>query len=109
MKPFFSNKDAGSSYITLMENEAIVSEDHQVAETFNKFFSDAVRPLNVEIPLEHTTRGPCYDDLIEQIIFKYSNHPSVKNIQKYVEKGNFSFDIASLAEIELELKLFNPP
>ena len=38
MNPFFSDKDTGTSKITLVEDDKIISEDLDVANTLNSFF-----------------------------------------------------------------------
>ena len=40
MKPFFSNKGASTSKITLIENDKIVSEDIEVANVLNTFLAN---------------------------------------------------------------------
>ena len=45
MRPFFKIKS--KERITLIENENIISNDKKVAETFHKFFSNAVKILNI--------------------------------------------------------------
>ena len=40
--PFLSSKAPSLSRITLIENEAIISDDHKVAETLSKLFVKAV-------------------------------------------------------------------
>ena len=47
MKPFYSNKGASTSKITLIENDKIVSEDIEVANALNIFFSESVKSLDI--------------------------------------------------------------
>ena len=69
MKPFFSDKVSGSVGITLVENETIMSEDRKVAVTFNNYFTNAVKSLNINIPSHNITEGPASsDDPIDAII-----------------------------------------
>ena len=42
VKPFFSDKSKSSKNITLIEGETIISNDVDVADTLNSFFSNAV-------------------------------------------------------------------
>ena len=108
MKPFFSDKVSGSVGITLVENEAIISEDQIVAETFNNFFANGVKSLNINIPYHNITAGPASsDDPIDGIILKYSNHPSIKNITSNVENCNFLFNPINLNDMKAELKALN--
>ena len=69
--------------ITLIENNVIVSEDQQVAEIFNTFFSNSVKNLNIEY-YEHFSFDEYFlsedtesDDPILRAIEKYGKHPSI--------------------------------
>ena len=42
VKPLFSTYGGGSQKITLVKDDNIISNDEEVAETFNKFFIDSV-------------------------------------------------------------------
>ena len=62
MKPFFSERGSRvnnithiENNITLMENDVIVSDDFQTAETLNTYFPEAVESLNVIRPWKVTT------------------------------------------------------
>ena len=46
--PFLSSKAPSLSRITLIENEAIISDDQKVAETLSKFFVKAVDKLDIK-------------------------------------------------------------
>ena len=48
-KPFFSDKGAGKTEITLIEGDEIVQDDSEVANIFGDFFSNSVKGLNIEI------------------------------------------------------------
>ena len=43
VNPLFSEKTMSTENIALIENNAIVSEEHEVAEIFNSYFSNAVK------------------------------------------------------------------
>ena len=47
MKAFLADKGVNSSKITLIQNEKILSEDGEVAETLNSFYSDAPKNLDI--------------------------------------------------------------
>ena len=46
--PFLSSKAPSLSRITLIENEAIISDDQKVVETLSKFFVKAVDKLDIK-------------------------------------------------------------
>ena len=47
IKPFLTNKGINSGKITLIKNDEILSEDNEVAETLNIFFSSAPKNLGI--------------------------------------------------------------
>ena len=107
MKPFFSDKGGDKNGIKLVENDELISEDCEVAETFNNFFSSAVTSLNIDIPGEFVRDARGCDDPIEAIIQKYSNHPSIISINENVKKNNFKFKETDLLTVEEELRSLN--
>ena len=48
MKPFFSDKQNTCKRITLIEKDKIISNDGEVAEIMNEFFSIAVSKLDIK-------------------------------------------------------------
>ena len=48
VKPLFSEKHFGSNKITLLDGDEIISDDTEVANKFNSFFSNVVKKLNIE-------------------------------------------------------------
>ena len=103
-KPFFSDKGAAKSEITLIEGDKIIQEDSEIAKIMNEFFSKAVESLKINIPNEYIIEESVSDDAIENIITKYSNHPSIKLINENVVKGCFSFNLVNLTDIIDEVK-----
>ena len=47
MKPMFSNKSVNRESITLVKRDKILSENLEVAETFNAFFSNIVKDMSI--------------------------------------------------------------
>ena len=45
VKPLFSNSTSTTSNISLVENEKLVTSEHEVAETLNKHFISSVKEL----------------------------------------------------------------
>ena len=48
MKPFFTEKSCNNEKIILVEGDRIISQNEEVAETFNNFFTNAVKSLNIK-------------------------------------------------------------
>ena len=105
IKPFFSDKGLGKSDITLIEGNNIYQNDAEVATIFNDFFSNAVASLDVDIPNECINKvSVVSDDIIDNILSKFSNHPSIKIINEKVLKGNFSFSMINTSNVEKMIK-----
>ena len=47
MKPLFSNKGGNKDGIVLVNDDKIISDDTEVAQTFNDFFKNSVSSLNI--------------------------------------------------------------
>ena len=48
MKPFLSQKCTYSSKISLVHNDNVISDDQELADTFNNFFEHAVDNLGIQ-------------------------------------------------------------
>ena len=48
MKPLFSEKGGGKENIVLVNGDKIISDDLEVAQTFNDFFKHSVNALNIQ-------------------------------------------------------------
>ena len=53
MKPFLTDKGVAKKQITLIEDSKVITDDADVAETFNKYFETAVSSLDRKVPIEH--------------------------------------------------------
>ena len=74
----FSNKIRSKERTTLTENENIISNDRKVAETFQEFFSNVVKNLNISWKPRNLISGTSQTDPVLQSIDKLSKHPSIK-------------------------------
>ena len=95
VKLLFTDKTNKTSRIILKEEERVISEDHLLAKTFNKFF--------INIPIKNMVKHQEYEsfDLSEEnfvssIIKKYQNHPSIKLIKTKNKSKTFRFKETSL-------------
>ena len=48
IKPLFSNKEPNKKKITLVKENEIISKDEEISETFNSFFKNAVKSLDIQ-------------------------------------------------------------
>ena len=99
IKPFFSDKGTFRKTISLIENDNIITVDEKVANIFNDYFSNAVK--NIQIKKFNTEPVPLdIFDIIERILIKYNNHPSVLKIKDNVNNEvKFNFSNTNLGNI----------
>ena len=100
-KPPFSENSFVSKKIVLVENEDILTNDHEVADTLNTFFNNAIRVLelqeNMMIDIDND------EDLVNIILNianAYVNHPSIRAIKIHVNDIN-TFSIQEISENDM--------
>ena len=88
-KPLFSNKiNAMSERILLVDNDKVISDDRDIATTFNNYFNTIADCLDT--PSWNPTFSPKSNDLIQNILEKFDKHPSISSIKrKYPETECF--------------------
>ena len=106
VKPLFSNKVKAKTVIKLVENDAMIDDESEIAKNFNEHFVNIVKKLG--ILTEEQTMYSAANQLseVEMAIIKYKNHPSIKAITDRMEKlGNqiFKFKFTSREETEKEV------
>ena len=104
--PFFTDKGPKNQNITLVENNCIISNDQEVSESLNKFFTSAVNSLNISENKYLLTDTRELIDPVEIAFKKIESHPSVFNIKDNIKASHFSFSEIVLSDIENELKKF---
>ena len=84
------------------------SEDEKIAETFNKFFGNIIKNLNISINSEVLEDVSMIQDPIIAAIKKYKRHPSILKIKKHITVENYfdfkHIDDKKMAEV---LKFLN--
>ena len=100
VKQLFSGKISRRDIISLTEDGQTITEDLQIAEIFNNYFSKAIRSFcNWNVPT-----GPgiaCYQNSVPTAINKFKNHSSILSINKNIERiecPSFAFNFVSLEE-----------
>ena len=81
-------------WITLVENNKVVSDESELVEIFSKYFGNIVQNLGID----GITNTSSYNDdvTIRQAIEKYQSHPSIKVIRENIDTTNtFSFDLTN--------------
>ena len=78
--------------MSLTVGDENLSDDKDIAETFNNHFNNAVKSLNLQCDPEHLNVSD-ENDPIEIVFKKFKNHPSIVNIKRNIPKSTtFSFD-----------------
>ena len=80
-----------------MTVDKIICDDPEVAETLNNFFDNAIELIKHLINVNENC------DPMGVILRNYSNHLSILNVLRVIEKSSFSFHVISLADIDLEI------
>ena len=107
--PFLSSKAPSLSRITLIENEAMISDDQKVvAETLSKFFVKAVDKLDIK-KFKNISNIDRLADPVEIVIKKYENHPILLLLLKSLILlwACFEFEEVNLKDIEKEILNLN--
>ena len=105
VKPLFTNKGGTKENITLVNEGKIITEDIQVAQTFNDFFDNAVNSMNIEEDKYLETDTIRLSDPVEIAIKKIENHPSIIKIKENIKNNKtFSFSEVNTNDIASEIK-----
>ena len=105
VKPLFSNYGGGSQKITLVQDDKIISDDKEVAETFNKYFINSVNSLDIAENKVLLTDMADLTDPVNIALKKFESHPSIIDIKgKVTVENKFSFSKVGTGDIELEVK-----
>ena len=91
VKPLFSNKIKSTECITRESNGKIISNDKELARIFSEVFVKILPNLGVNTNHSFIINTDTENDLIEKVIAKYKNHPSIISIKKFMENSDFSF------------------
>ena len=83
--PYIFSKAPSLSRITLIENEAIISDDQKVAETLSNFSAKAFDKLDIN-EFQNISNIDRLCDPVEIAVKEYENYPSITAITK---KFNF--------------------
>ena len=104
VNPLFSNR-SGRDDIVLISQDKIISNDADVAQTFNDHFKNCVSYLNIKenkfLLCDLTNNHGSVNDAIN----KFQKHPSIKSINENVDFDlRFSFSDVNIEDIRLVIK-----
>ena len=87
------------------EVEKVISEDMEIAETFNEFFVNIVPSLKISPKENYETDVGNDNEPILNYINKFKNHPSIKVIKsRKKEEQTFTFSYVSYEEVLNEIR-----
>ena len=108
IKPFFSEKGGPKENIVLVQGDKVISDDTQVAQTFNDFFKTTVDSLGIIENRFLISQTNCELGKVDQAIAKFEKHPSILSIKENVKSDlKFSFSTVTVGEIKSEIKQMN--
>ena len=110
VKHFLLNEIVSEKQITLIENDKIIWEDSDVAQSLSSFFSSIETNLIIHEYNENDSNSKNITDPITNIILKYRNHPSIFTIEKVCKErsiGPFSFSEVCKEEILKDILNFH--
>ena len=105
VKPSFTDKTKNIQNITLVEGDVIISETQEVVNTFNDFFANAVKNLNIVENANNICNNNHIIDPVLKAVNKYILHPSIIQIRNNVDTSkHFNFTAVSSDEVLIEIK-----
>ena len=109
VEPVLSEKGRSNSKITLIENDTIISNDKEVAETMNDYFISITDSLGLTENNEAIICTDAISNPIERALIKYSEHPSIRKISSFAHNEDFlTFHKVSMEEMHNEIGRHNP-
>ena len=103
IKPYVSKKSKFCPKIILVENDRIINDDIEIANTMNKYFVNVTKSLDIpkDISIVNTIS-------VEQILDSYKAHPSIIAINSNINFVNtFSFSLITVEDIIYEINLID--
>ena len=101
ISPLFSEKAFHRECITLKESNKTITNNVELAETFNTFFSKIVPNLNIDNNLGDNITSPNIIDPVFCAIQKYENHPSILKIKEMMGRKTYHFSADLLIELNI--------
>ena len=89
--PFFTKRPLKGEKIYIIENGKTISNNSELCNIFNGFFSNIISELN--IPKKYNCFMNDMDsDSVLSVLNAFENHPSIKNIKSKKFNSTFSFE-----------------
>ena len=108
VKPFLSEKIVSKEQIALVENNEIISEDSDVVQTLNSFFSNILTNLKIPAYVDSNSNLENVEDPIIKLILKYRDYPSILAIGELSkEKSDNPFLFTRIDKEEILKEILN--
>ena len=108
MKTLLSDKCTHTSKISLVHEGNVISDDLELAKTFNNFFENAVDDLEIKECESDLNLDIPSTDPIDSAIIKYQNHPSIIMINENVSfESRFKFKVVNENDVQWEILNLN--
>ena len=104
VSPLFSEKAFRKKSFILKKHGKAINGNKKIAETFNNFFSNSVKNLNMDSDLSGITSQTNNADLVFRSVEKYANHPSILKIKRKMSDKGLGFLLNMLLDIKQRRK-----
>ena len=94
ISPLFSEKAFRKETIILKDSNRTITNNHELAETFNTFFSNITQNLKLDSNLVEITENLNISDPVIKTIKKYEKHPIIIKIKEKMKNKNMSFSFS---------------
>ena len=110
ISPLFSEKAFRKETIILKDSNRTITNNHELAETFNTFFSNITQNLKIDSNLVEITENLNISDSVLKAIKKYEKHPSIIRIKEKMKNNNMAFSLSFVTKETIlnELRKLNP-
>ena len=89
--PLFTKRPLKGEKINLIENDKNISNDTELCDIFNGFFSNIISELNIPKKYQCFLNDMDSDSILS-VLNAFKNHPSIKNIKSKKLNSTFSFE-----------------
>ena len=102
IKPYVSKKSKSCPKIILIENDKVINDDTEIANTMNNYFVNVTKSLDIPTNICMGNTISVMDEInIQQILALYSGHASIMAIKDNVKFVNtFSFSLLTVEDVK---------
>ena len=96
VKSIFGNKNKGNEIKALEEGNEVITDDGELAQTFNEYFVNIVPSLGIIFFRENNDN--VNNDNIDNIIIKFEGQPSIVASKEQMKKYNKTFTFQNVSK-----------